>query len=76
MLTSTKIPLYNAVTSVLQYNNYVVFFPATLVFNKMISLIVNWEWGTTENFLYRYPGGVSELPASVIYNTVLCFVDV
>ncbi|XP_028254664.1 cytosolic phospholipase A2 gamma-like [Parambassis ranga] len=26
---------------------------ATLLINKLISLIVNWEWGTTENFLYQ-----------------------
>ncbi|XP_034394921.1 cytosolic phospholipase A2 gamma-like [Cyclopterus lumpus] len=30
----------------------------SLLIQKVIPLILKWEWGTTKNFLYQYPGAV------------------
>lgn len=32
------------------------FLPVSLLIDKLLPLIIKWEWGTTANFLYQYQG--------------------
>lgn len=36
--------------------NVVKFLPVSLLIDKLLPLIIKWEWGTTGNFLYQYQG--------------------
>lgn len=36
--------------------NVVKFLPVSLLIDKLLPLIVKWEWGTMANFLYQYQG--------------------
>lgn len=37
------------------------FLPVSLLMDKLLPLIVKWEWGTMANFLYQYQGKKMDL---------------